>query len=288
MISTTQTNASKALDHWRRRFIGALLMLLASGQATSEVMIYPTRIVFEGNQRAAQVQLVNNGTEIATYRISLVNRRMNETGSFSDIDTPLPGEQFADDLLRYSPRQVTLAPGASQTARVMVRKPADLAVGEHRSHLLFSRQPEPAGKHSIETPDTADDTIGITLTALVSMSIPVIVRHGNTSADLSLTQLELQQPAGKQPILAFWMERSGNQSVYGDLAVSFTPTGGTAQVIGRANGVAIYTPNPVRRAGIALDPPANMALRNGTLRITFREQAEDGGKQIAEAVLQLP
>lgn len=285
MISTTHT---KALGHMRRHFICALLVLLASGQATSEVMIYPTRIVFEGNQRAAQVQLVNNGTESATYRISLVNRRMNETGGFSDIDTPLPGEQFADNLLRYSPRQVTLAPGASQTARIMVRKPADLAVGEYRSHLLFSRQPKPAGKHSIETSDTADDTIGITLTALVSMSIPVIVRHGNTSADLSLTHLELQQPAGEPPILAFWMERSGNRSVYGDFAVSFTPTGGAAQVIGRANGVAVYTPNPVRRAAITLNPPEKMALRNGILRITFREQADAGGKQMAEAVLQLP
>lgn len=289
MTSTTQTQASKAQGHIRRHFICALLMLLASSQAIAQVMIYPTRIVFEGNQRAAQVQLVNNGTESATYRISLVNRRMSETGAFSDIDTPLPGEQFADELLRYSPRQVALAPGAAQTVRIMVRKPAGLAVGEYRSHLLFSRQPEAEGKHNIETRDTADDTIGITLKALVNMSIPVIVRHGNTSADISLTHLEFQRPAGKAPILAFWMERKGNQSVYGDLAVSFTPRGGTtAQVIGRANGVAVYTPNPVRRAGIALDPPANMVLRNGTLRITYREQAEDGGKQMAEAVLQLP
>jgi P pilus assembly chaperone PapD len=288
MISTTQTKASKAQGHMCRHFICALLMLLASSQAIAQVMIYPTRVVFEGNQRAAQVQLVNNGTESATYRISLVNRRMSETGTFSDIDTPLPGEQFADDMLRYSPRQVILAPGASQTVRIMVRKPAGLAVGEYRSHLLFSKQPEAKGKHNIETRDPADDTIGITLKALVSMSIPVIVRHGNTSADVSLTHLEFQKPAGKEPILAFWMERRGNQSVYGDLTVSFAPRGGTAQVIGRANGVAVYTPNPARRAGIVLDPPANMALRNGTLRITYREQAEDGGKQMAEAVLQLP
>jgi P pilus assembly chaperone PapD len=288
MTSTTQTKAPKAQGRIRRHFICALLMLLASSQAIAQVMIYPTRIVFEGNQRAAQVELLNNGTESATYRISLVNRRMSETGAFSDINTPLPGEQFADDLLRYSPRQVTLAPGASQTVRVMVRKPAGLAVGEYRSHLLFSRQPEAKGKHSIETRNTADDTIGISLKALVSMSIPVIVRHGNTSADVSLTHLELQQPAGKAPVMAFWMERRGNQSVYGDLAVSFAPRGGTAQIIGRANGVAVYTPNPVRRAGIALDPPANTALRNGTLRITYREQAEDGGKQMAETVLQLP
>jgi len=40
----------------------------------------------------------------------------------------------------------------------------------------------------------------------------------------------------------FVVERSGNQSVYGDLTISFTPHSGSEQVIARANGVAICTP----------------------------------------------
>jgi len=142
-------------------------------------MLYPTRIVFAGNQRAAQLELINNGTESATYRISLVNRRMSETGAFSGIDVPLPGEQFAEDMLRYSPRQVTLAPGAGQAVRIMVRKPANLAPGEYRSHMLFAKQPDPEGRTSVESSNaTATTRSAITLTALVGASIPVIVRHG--------------------------------------------------------------------------------------------------------------
>ncbi|MFC2992788.1 fimbrial biogenesis chaperone [Halomonas tibetensis] len=265
----------------------ALLLVLPASHALAQLMLYPTRVVFEGNQRSAQLELINNGTETATYRISLVNRRMSDTGEFSDITAPLPGEQFADALLQYSPRQVTLEPGAGQAVRIMVRKPGDLATGEYRSHLLFAQQPDASGSRSIESGSAADGEIGVQLTALVGASVPVIVRHGATDANVALTQLELQRAPSGAPLLALQMQRNGTQSVYGDLTVSFTPRSGAEQVIGRANGVAVYTPNPLRNARIALQPPSGLSLSNGTLRVTYREQAEDGGELLAEAALSL-
>lgn len=272
----------------RTHLITGLLVLLCSSEALAELMLYPTRIVFEGNQRAAQLELINNGSESATYRITLVNRRMDETGSFSDIEEPQPGEQFADSMLRYSPRQVTLAPGAGQAIRIMVRKPADIAVGEYRSHLKFTQLPDARGSTSIEAQGGDGNGIDIMLNVLVGASIPVIVRHGNTHADAALTHLELQRPASGQSFISVHMERSGNQSVYGDLVASFTPQGGTERVIGRANGVAVYAPNPLRRVIMAVEPPANAQLAKGALKVMYREQAADGGDVLAEATLQLP
>jgi len=43
------------------------------------------------------------------------------------------------------------------------------------------------------------------------------------------------------------MERSGNQSVYGDFTISVTPHSGSEQAIARANGGEVYTPNPKYR-----------------------------------------
>lgn len=289
MIPQVLTRKTNPMSFSHRMTLCVLLFLLPASHASAELMLYPTRIVFEGNQRAAQLELINHGSESATYRISLVNRRMSETGAFSEIDEPLPGEQFAEDLLRYSPRQVTLQPGVGQTVRIMVRKPANLATGEYRSHLLFAKQPEARGRHSVERDDaTGGDEIGITLTTLVGVSVPVIVRHGKTNASVSLTHLELLRPSGQAPVLALHMERSGSQSVYGDLTVSFIPAGGAEQIVAQANGVAVYTPNSVRRASIALQPPRGLQLAAGRLRVSYREQAEDGGERLAEAVLQLP
>lgn len=272
-----------------RNIFFSFIFVLGAGPVYAELMLYPTRVVIEGNQRTAQVQLINNGTESRTYRISLVNRRMSETGEFSDVVTPEPEELFADTLLRFSPRQVTLAPGEGQTVRIMVQKPSSLLGGEYRSHLLFSQQPDAAAVgRDVESRQNPGSGIGVVITALVGASIPVIVRHGNLDATLKLTRLELLQTPGHESFLALSMERSGNQSVYGDLAVGFTPDGGSEVIIARANGVAIYYPNPVRQARLALLPPEETPLSKGTLRVIFQEPADAGGKWLAEAMLQVP
>ena len=273
----------------RRMMLAALGVLMLLPQAAyADLMLYPTRLVFEKNQRSAQVDLINNGAEPATYRISLVNRRMSETGELAPVSAPLDGELFASDMVQFSPRQVTLQPGTSQTVRVMVRKPSSLAAGEYRSHLHFEKMPEARGANSVETA-TRPKEIGIVLTALVGASIPVIVRHEASPASVSLSHLELQQAAAApQPILALQFDRTGNSSVYGDLAASFIPRGGAEQVIGRAMGVAVYSPNPLRRATLALQPPPGLALARGTLRVTYRERPEVGGAMLAEGALELP
>lgn len=262
--------------------------LLPLRDAAADLMLYPTRVVFEKNQRAAQLDLINNGNETATYRINLVNKRMSESGEFSNVDTPAPGEQFVDGMLRYSPRQVRLEPGAAQTVRLLLRKPAGLAPGEYRSHLVFERVSDARAPAPGPQAQPPGDGLEITLTALISVSIPVIVRHGETAASVAISNLELQKSALGQPaVLSFAILRSGTRSVYGDLVVSFAPDGGIERQIGGAKGVAVYTPNALRRAKLVLAPPPDSVLSRGTLRLVYRERPEAGGKTIAEAALRL-
>ncbi|NMT62959.1 fimbrial biogenesis chaperone [Marinobacter orientalis] len=283
----------KRLFPWRacrsNNRIGAVVgcvALLLPMLAFAELMIYPTRLVVEGNQRATKVELINNSNQKATYRITLVNRRMDEFGAFSEVDVARPDEQFAIDMLRYSPRQVTLPPGAGQTVRIMVRKPAGLAVGEYRSHLMFSRQPDVDGmQHSNTGSDT--DGVGVKVRTLVGATIPVIVRHGATEAKVQLEDLELGIQ-GDRAILGFTIERDGSRSVYGDILATFIPEQGPPVVAGRANGVAVYTPNAKRAASILLDQLDVNEIRHGTLRLVYKEQAEDGARVLAERLLKVP
>lgn len=267
-----------------------LVLCLAAPLALADLALYPTRIVLEKNQRAAQVELMNNGTTPETYRINLVNRRMGETGEFIALEAPGPGDQFADPLLRYSPKQVTVQPGSSQTVRILVRKPADLAPGEYRSHLQFDRVADTAAASSIEQSGKPDDkAIGVVITALVGASIPVIVRQGETQVSVTLTDLALLPAAGSAgPALGFQINRSGNRSAYGDLTVRFTPNGGKPVELAKAGALAVYVPNPLRRARMALQVPPGMALAGGTLSLSYRERAEAGGKMMAQASLTLP
>ena len=80
-----------------------------------DLLVTPTRVVLEGRERSAELTLVNRGQERTTYRITLENRRMDAQGKFSEIDTPKDGELFAQNLIRYAPRRVTLEPNKPQT-----------------------------------------------------------------------------------------------------------------------------------------------------------------------------
>lgn len=265
-----------------------LLPLCLAGPAAADLLVYPTRLVFEGNERAAQLDLHNNGTESATYRITLVNRRMNETGGFVEVDKPQPGELFADTMIRFSPRQVVLSPGTTQTVRMAIRRPADLAEGEYRSHLRFERLPDAQGANSVEA-ITKRGELGVRLRVLVGVTVPVIVRQGKTSAQASLSGLELLRGTSERaPTIAFVLNRGGNRSVYGDLGATFIPQGGKEQQVGKAAGLAVYTPNALRRGRLELQLPPGLMLAQGTLRLTYRERPEAGGRLLAEAVLPIP
>lgn len=269
----------------------ALGLLLGAQSALADLMLYPTRLVLDKRDRAAQVELVNRGTKPETYRISLVNRRMTETGEIVDAKEAQPDEQFADAMLRYSPRQVTLQPGVGQTVRLSVQRPANLAAGEYRSHLQFDRVPDAEGQSDLETAIKPEEgQISIKLTALIGASIPVIVRQGDTSAQVTLDALRVEPPAKADapPTLVFDMARSGNRSVYGDLVAQFTPAGGTAIEVAKVSGVAVYVPNALRRARMPLALPAGQSLKNGVLSLRYSERPDAGGKLMAQAVLSLP
>jgi fimbrial chaperone protein len=279
----------------RRGVLLGLLSLLLAPLAMADLMLYPTRIELEKNQRAAQVELVNRGQTPESYRISVVNRRMTDTGQIVAADTAEPDERFATNMLRYSPRQVTLKAGESQTVRISLRKPTGLANGEYRSHLQFDRLPDVEGSTDLEQAAQPEPgQITIRLTALIGASIPVIVRHGETSAKVSLDTLTLEPAAkvdaqaGDPPLLAFQMNRSGNRSVYGNLLATYAPPGGKPVDVGRVNGVAVYVPNALRTVKLPLRLPEGMTLKGGLIQLTFAQRPEDGGKPIAQASLAVP
>ncbi len=265
----------------------ALAALLSTTPARADLMLFPTRVVFEANQRVAQLELINDGERPATYRIELVNRRMTESGQFIDVEQAGPGELFADAMLRYSPHQVTLQPGISQTIRFSLRRPADLAGGEYRSHLVFRKLPEAGGATSVEQRPAGGGGIGTVLTALVGASVPVIVRQGELSVSNTLSGLTLIRPAPGQPPLAVaTLERSGGSSSYGDLVLSFAPHGGPGEELARIGGVALYVPNQSRALRIA--PKTEAPLAGGTLRLEYRAAREAGGALLAAASVELP
>ncbi len=262
-----------------------------AGGGAGDLLVAPTRVVFEGRTRAAEITLVNIGREPATYRVSLYHLRMLESGEMKELESPDEGAPWSDDLVRYAPRQVTLAPNVSQVVRLQLRLPASLPDGEFRSHLLFRAVPreDAMPERSIEKP-AGDDAKGfsVRLTPIYGVSIPLIIRHGPTAATAALRNVSFQPARGGEPAFAACeLARAGNQSVYGNLTVTYVPPTGAPRVVGMMNGVAVYTPLARRMLRIPLQPPPGLALSAGRLEVVF-SRPEQNGERLASATLPLP
>ncbi len=199
---------------------------------------------------------------------------MDERGNYQEL--PEGGkftahEGFADELIRFSPKQVTLKAGESQTVKVMLRKPEGLPDGEYRSHLLFQTVPDASFGTDVEAQPKTAGGISVQLIPLIGVSIPLIVRHGDVQASAKMSHASLK---GNQVQLT--LERSGNKSLFGDLIV----TQGNA-VLTQMRGLAVYTPNTQRLVTLEL----SNALRKEPIRISYQAREEDGGQTLAEATL---
>ena len=274
-------------------FIAAMILLSIGDSKpvyaqAGDLIVAPTRVVLEGRTRSAELVLSNTGSASATYRISLVNMRMTESGSVTQITEPDEGQQFADKLLRYSPRQITLAPGSTQAVRVLLRKPKDLAEGEYRSHIFFRGVPDEGGQ-SVNQVETTNG-IQIRLIPVYGITLPIIVRHGNLDYSASLSDLKVIPATAERPSpsFEFLISREGTSSAFGNFTITHTSGSGEKTIIGEIQRLAVYTPNKSRRVNVTLRVPDGVKLSEGQINLAFRATEGDGGKLIADAEMKLP
>jgi len=175
---------------------------------------------------------------------------------------------FADPYLRYFPRTVTLAPRESQVLRMQLRRRPDMEPGEYRSHMYFRAVPE---ERALGDDDILEDSaaIGIRLIPIFGITIPVIVRIGETNVSVTLSDLKVSKREDGTQWLSLTFNREGNKSVYGDLIVEHTMPGREPIQVGIVRGIAVYTPNALRRFSLQLRPPEGLDLSSGKLSIRF-------------------
>jgi P pilus assembly chaperone PapD len=254
--------------------------------AQGNLLITPRRAVFEGSMRSLDINLANTGQDTATYAISLVQIRMNNNGGFEIITEPDPGQRFADSYIRFFPRTVTLGPNEAQVVKVQVVRRNELTDGEYRSHFYFRSvpKPRPLGEEEKNKDTTA---IAVRLTPVFGITIPVIIRVGESSVKVTLSDLSLEMGNDTIPRLRLVFKRSGNMSVYGDLAVDYVSPQGKIIRVGNANGIAVYTPNTVRQFQFNLNTVPGVDFRTGTIRAIYSAPSDVKPMRYAEAELPL-
>ncbi len=258
-------------------FISVFLFFGQIKKAQADLMVTPLRVVFEDRTRSAVVTIINVSNKTNTYRMEWKLFKMNEQGKYDELPQS-DNSDFAKrarkltEMVRFSPRQVVVAPGETQRVRLSLRRQADLEEGEYRAHLSFSKLPE------IPKPSATDKKgIEFKLYMQLSFTIPVIFRNGGTTS-ASINKIEFISPkkdVKNKLSLKVDLEHVGNNTAFGKVLVFWTPKNrGKEQQIGLLNNVSLYPELTRRIIKIPLDVDN---IDNGVLRIVYQGDGEYRG-----------
>ena len=252
----------------------ALILMLGSGfQSFSQgdLLITPTRVVFEGDKQKEELNLVNMGKDTAIYSISFVQYNMKEDGSYVIIKKPDSGQRFAEPYLRIFPRKVSIAPGEPQVIMLQCRRKTDMLPGEYRAYLYFRSEKNymPLGTKNSDT-----TKLTIQLIPVYGVCIPVIIRSGAGKVSVALSGLKLGTLQDTIPYLNLTINRTGNISVFGDITIEYIPVQGNAYEIGKVRGVKVYTDIDKLNVSIKLNKTPGLTFNNGKLVVRYTSPEE--------------
>lgn len=260
-----------------------------------DVNLFPKRVILTERQRIVSIGLYNRGTSASDYEISIADRMMTPDGRLLDLaavedQAQRDSVKTASSLLRWSPRRVLLQGSDAQTVRVMARIPPDLPAGEYRSHFIATAVP-PGSDGSFSIDDAAGaapgDGIGVRIVPRFGISIPIILRVGETSVTAGIVQPRLITIGPGEQAIAFTLTREGTRSAFGDITVTAP---GLRTPVANSKGIGVYTEINRRDVVMPVAPEAAAALaKSGTrLTITYTDDDYAPGQVLARQEFTVP
>ena len=260
----------------------------ASVGGLGDVNLFPKRIVLNGRRQIEQIGLYNKTANEGDYEIKFVDMAMTPEGNLVEFGNGLSEADrarvaTASEFLRYSPRRVALKGGESQLVRVMARAPAELPDGEYRSHFLVTSVPDVTGGLSIEDALAGEnpDGIGVIIRPRFGISIPVIVRVGQTTLEVGISDPALLRDEQGNQAIGLTLTRTGNRSAFGDIVIEASGRGDPVAVV---RGIGIYPEVGQRKVLIPVEPDENgPVIKPGMkLRVSYVDDDFEPGAQLAE------
>ena len=253
--------------------------------AQGNLLITPKRVVFEGNKQQAELNLMNTGTDTATYSVSFRNYNMTEQGKLSLVEKSDSSQMLAEPYIRIFPRLITLAPGEAQDIMLQFRRKVDMIAGEYRSHLWF-RDEKNYALLGNEKQTLDQNQLSVSLTAIYGITIPVIIRVGTLGVSATLSDLKFETKDDTIKKLKLTINRSGNISINGKLKVEYIPSKGKSCQVAVMN-VGIYTNLDKRDISIKLNKPNGQDLKSGKLKVRYTSPDDSKYVVYTEAELDL-
>lgn len=275
-------NTNKAVWSCLAAFIICAAALVWLSQDALALRVSLKRIVFEGSKRSEILTIINASSKPETYRLEWLRFKMEDgKASLTSLEDgeAAPEVNFADDMIRFAPRRVTVPPGGSQQVRLLLRRPKNLKQGEYRAHLRILTEAESRPFSEQET-----DKPAVRLSVQPGISLPVFVRHGKLEADVSISEAKLATAENGLEV-SFRISRTGDRSVYGDFDFVCND-GGEEKILQTVRGIAVYAETSYRDLKYKLNVSDTTAANCSKVDVVYRADANDnqyGGKVLAQA-----
>jgi hypothetical protein len=261
-----------------------------------DINLYPKRVVIDDRNRVASVGIYNKTGNTGDYDVTIADMMMTTDGrlvepaTVKDGDTTRARLKGAADMVRWSPHRFTLPGNEAQMVRIMARVSPDLPAGEYRTH--FSTIAVPPGDDGLTIDEAANGRatatgIGVRITPRFGISIPVIIRVGETTLTAGLKNLSLRTAPGGAKVFSMTVTRSGTRSSFGDIVIT---AAGAPKPIATIRGVGVYTEVDERTIMVPVDPAldAHFTASGAHLTATYVDDDFAPGQTLAKQDFVVP
>lgn len=214
-------------------FVLSSVVLFCAG-AFAQVQVFPTYLALSEERISGHLNLRNTSNEPKIFKVEYVFYKMNKDGTFVREAIPTDG---LSDILKFSPKKVTLAPGGKQVVRVMLTDLESLPVGDKYIHLRFV--PDSAEETSADAKTNKKSSFS--LQAKISVAVPVVVRKGKGPFAGTMTADKATRNKNGDVDLSLSFKNTNQFYLHGDLEI-FAVNGDKEISLDKIVGVSSYIP----------------------------------------------
>lgn len=200
-------------------FFALMITQAFAQQAETEgsvLSVEPHRLVIDSVEKTGTISVSNKSGETRSYDLVLVDQVMDEKGVTQRRET---FDYSAKNMLKFTPKRFSIKPNERQIVRVLATRPEGLADGDYHSHLLFHEA-------------------GLNEGDLYGIAMPVVVRQGKTSGNISISGGKISGGEARRLTLTFF--RTGNAEAFARLTADYIREGVAPVRILEPQGVRLY------------------------------------------------
>lgn len=248
-----------------------------------KVMFFtPTRILLDDKNRVEVMNITNLSNITRAYKISFQDQVMTYDGITTSVDN---FEYSAKRMLRFVPRDFTLAPGERQTVRIMSRIRPDTQPGDYHTHIRFL---EDVSKRRENNPPQANQAASISAPLAYEALIPAIVSHGRVQSTVGLKSANLSSVAGTRDYkVNLILTRSGNGQGIAYVDTQYVAPNGTVTPLTPRRTVYLYREIDERVKDYEFSIGADLPPGGG-VKVTLYDNPRSDAVAVDETLLQLP